>query len=130
MSEHEGRGWLERFGYADWMGAALHELEHAYRALRDKKRRKGITHARRAVGMGVNARLCISFDERYGRTYAEHVIFLIKDEAVPAEIRAAAERLLYAKDHVELVTLGPASLAVGDDAKTVLAWLADQLPPP
>src|SRR5690349_8839937 len=112
------------------MAASLHELELAYRALREKKRRKGITHARRAVGMGVNARLSVSFDARYGRTYAEHVIFLAKDEAVPAEVRAAAQRLLTAKDQVELVILGPGSVELADDAKGVLAWLADQLPPP
>jgi HEPN domain-containing protein len=126
----DSRAWLHRLGYADWMSAALHELEHAYRALRNKQRRKGLTHARRAAGMGINARLAVSFDERYGRTYAEHVIFFAKDEAVPPAVRAAAERLLAARDTQDLVTLGPGRVELADDAKAILAWLADQLPPP
>jgi HEPN domain-containing protein len=130
VPDDEPRPWLDRFGYADWMSAALHELEHAYHALRGKQRRKGITHARRAAGMAVNARLAVDFDARYGRTYAQHVMVLAEDERVPEAVRAAAARLLAAKEQRELVTIGPGAVDVADDAKLIIAWLADQLPPP
>jgi HEPN domain-containing protein len=124
----DDRRWLTRLSFGDWMRAALNELDQAYAALRGKQHREGLTHARRAAGMGVNAWLVVADDARYGRTYTEHLRALAGDSRVADEARAAARRLLDAPARPELVTLGPGPVELADAAKTILVWIADRLP--
>jgi len=59
-------------------------------ALARRAARPAVTLARRAAGMAWNAVLAHSPDDRFGRSYMEHVVALALDERVPAEVRAAA----------------------------------------
>jgi HEPN domain-containing protein len=121
------RQWLTRLSVEEWMRAGVHELEHAYRALAARDLRGGLAHARRAAGMGLNARLCLVFDAGWGRSYMEHLAACAADARVPEAVRDAARRLVEAPARSELVTLGPGPVDLADAAKTVLAWVADQV---
>jgi HEPN domain-containing protein len=120
--------WLHRLGFAEWMAAALGELERAYEQLGARRHREGLTHARRAAGMGLNALLCVDFDAGYGRSYTEHLVALAADARATDETRAAARRLLEAPARLELVTLGKGSVELAEAAQRVLVWVADRLP--
>jgi hypothetical protein len=84
---------LYRLSSADWLAAAETELRHANEALSRRAIRPAITHARRAAGMAWNAVLVTAFDDRYGRSYMDHVNALANDPAVPDTVRDAAVRL-------------------------------------
>lgn len=99
--------WLYRLNAEQWLTAADNELRSATEALSAKQQRAGITHARRAAGMALNARLRLVADDSYGRSYMEHLQALHKDPAVSQELREAAGRLLAAPLTQQLVTLGP-----------------------
>jgi hypothetical protein len=99
--------WLHRLTAEQWLEAAANELRGAHEALLGKHQRTGVTHARRAAGMALNAILCLAPDEAYGRSYMEHLQALHKDPAVAAELREAAHRLLSVPIVQQLVTLGP-----------------------
>jgi hypothetical protein len=120
--------WLHRLGFAEWMAAALGELDRAYAQLSARRHREGLTHARRAAGMGLNALLCVDFDAGYGRSYAEHLVALADDARADDGTRAAARRLVDAPARLELVTLGKGSVELAEAAKQVLVWVADRLP--
>lgn len=85
--------WLYRLSAGDWLGAAETELRHTEEALGRRAIRPAVTHARRAAGMAWNAVLVAVFDERYGRSYMDHVNALANDPSVPEAVRAAAARL-------------------------------------
>ena len=125
----DDRAWLLRLSFGDWMRAALNELDLAYAALRAKHHREGLTHARRAAGMGVNAWLRVDDDPRYGRNYLEHLRVLVDDGRVGTEARGAARRLVEAQAKQDLITLGPGPVDLADAAKAILVWIADRLPP-
>ncbi len=99
--------WLYRLTAEEWLQAAANELTGAERALSAKQQRAGVTYARRAAGMALNACLCVAFDESYGRSYMDHLHALEKDEGASPELRDAARRLLAAPLTQQLVTLGP-----------------------
>jgi HEPN domain-containing protein len=128
----DDRKWLQRFGFAEWMAAALNELDASYLALRDRQHKQGLAHARRAAGMGLNALLCVDFEARYGRSFTEHLHALADDARAPEEVRAAARRLLAAPAKPELITIsvgpGTGSVDLAEAAKLVLVWVADRLP--
>jgi len=124
----DDRAWLSRLGFADWMRAALNELDASYLALRARKQREGLAHARRAAGMGLNALLCVDYDARYGRSFTEHLHALADDARATPEAHVAARRLLAAPARFELVTIGPGPVDLAEAAKTVLVWVADRLP--
>ena len=123
----DDRKWLYRLSFADWMAAAITELDASYLRLRARQHREGLTHARRAVGMAVNAWLCVDFDPAYGRSYAEHLAAIARDDRASAEVRSAARRLIDAPARPELVTIGAGPVDLAEAAKTVLVWLADRL---
>ena len=85
--------WLRRLTAPEWLAAADTELAHCQAALSRRAVRPGVTHARRAAGMAVNAVLVVREDPRFGRSYMEHVIALAADAAAPDEVRAAATLL-------------------------------------
>lgn len=116
--------WLHRFDAAEWLAAAATELAHAEEKLSHRSLRPGVTHARRAAGMAWNAVLVTSPDERYGRSYMDHVVALAQaadvDPSIPDEVRAAAQ-LLRDTPAVPpaLVTIGKADMSALDAAQTI-----------
>jgi hypothetical protein len=119
--------WLHRLDAAEWLAAADTELGHAEEKLSRRAFRPGVTHARRAAGMAWNAVLVKAPDQRYGRSYMEHVIALAQtpddDASIPADVRAAA-RLLRDTPPVppQLVTIGKPDLSPLEAAKTIVAF--------
>ena len=128
MSGGDDLAWLHRFGFADWMRAALNELDASYVRLRARRYREGLAHAKRSAGMGLNALLCVDFDARYGRSFSEHLRAFAQDARVTPEAAAAARLLLHAPARQELVVLGPGPVDLAEAAKLVLVWVADRLP--
>jgi len=114
--------WLYRLTAAEWLAAADTELEHAAEAFDRRAVRPGVTHARRAAGMAWNAVLVLAADERYGRSYMEHVVALAADEDAPADARAAAALLRDTPPAPPaLVTIGKADTAPVDAARLIVA---------
>ena len=119
--------WLHRFDAAEWLAAAETELAHAQEKLAARSVRPGVTHARRAAGMAWNAVLVTAPDERYGRSYMDHVVALAQspddDAAIPAAVRDAA-RLLRDTPPVppQLITIGKPDLSALEAAKTILEF--------
>ena len=121
--------WLYRLSPEEWLSAADHELTLCAEALGRRAVRPGITHARRAAGMAWNAVLAATspLDERYGRSYMEHVTALADDAGsvasdVPEEVRAAARRLRDTPAAPPaLITIGKPDLGPLDAARTLVA---------
>jgi hypothetical protein len=115
--------WLFRLTPAEWLAAAAAELEQARAALERRAVRPGVTHARRAAGMAWNAALVLAPDERYGRSYMEHVVALADDGAAPDDVRAAA-RLLRDTPPLppQLIHLGKPDQRSADAAAAIIAY--------
>ena len=117
--------WLNRLDAGEWLAAAATELAHCGEKLSRRAVRPGITHARRAAGMAWNAVLVTTPDDRYGRSYMEHVIALAEapddDPSIPAPVRAAA-RLLRDTPPVppQLITIGKPDMSAREAAKTIV----------
>lgn len=120
--------WLYRLSPAQWLAAADNELLASQQAFLVKQHRTAVTHARRAAGMALNAVLALQFDERYGRSYMDHLKALSQDAAVSAELRDAATRLLSLPIQSQLVTLGPRGDAKqAEPAALILGYARQQL---
>jgi len=119
--------WLHRLDAAEWLAAAATELAHAEEKLSRRSVRPGVTHARRAAGMAWNAVLITAPDERYGRSYMEHVVALAQapddDASTPAAVRDAA-RLLRETPAMppQLITIGKPDMSSLDAAKTIVEF--------
>ena len=124
MAAKDPAHWLYRLDGEEWLAAAAKELGLAYGALRAKQRREGLTYARRAGGMALNALLVVDESrlDAYGRSYVDHLRTLAADVAAPEAVRAAAGRLMAARMQAELVALGPGPVDLADDAGVVVAW--------
>lgn len=117
--------WLHRLDAAEWLAAAATELSHAEEKLTQRAVRPGVTHARRAAGMAWNAVLVKAPDERYGRSYMEHVVALAQggDDEIPADVRAAAQLLRDTPPAPpELITLGKPDLRALEAARTIVEY--------
>ena len=119
--------WLHRLDAAEWLAAAATELAHAEEKLAHRSVRPGVTHARRAAGMAWNAVLVIAPDERYGRSYMDHVVALAQtpddDPAIPADVRAAARALRETPTAPpQLITIGKPDMSALDAAKTIVEF--------
>jgi HEPN domain-containing protein len=123
--------WLYRLDPDEWLRAAENELRHAEQALLAKQQRLGVASARRAAGMAWNAVLARARDETsYGRSYMEHLEVLVRDEAVPSEVRQAAEQLVKAPLVQTVVTLGPrGDTSLARAAGTILAHARERVAP-
>jgi HEPN domain-containing protein len=93
--------WLRKLSPDEWIRAAMGELRRAERAYASGNARAGSAGAKRAAGMALNAALLVEPDDRWGRSYVEHVEALASDERVPEAVRKACRTVLEAK--------GPAS---------------------
>jgi hypothetical protein len=117
--------WLHRLDAAEWLAAAATELAHAEDKLSHRAVRPGVTHARRAAGMAWNAVLVKAPDERYGRSYMDHVVALAQapedDPSIPAAVRAAA-RLLRDVPAAPpaLITLGKPDMSALEAARAIV----------
>jgi len=119
--------WLYRLDAAEWLAAAETELAHAEEKLSHRSVRPGVTHARRAAGMAWNAALVTAFDERYGRSYMEHVVALAAppetDPSIPAEVRAAAQLLRDTPAAPpQLIAIGKPDMSALEAAKAIVEF--------
>ena len=117
--------WLHRLDAAEWLAAAATELSHAEEKLTRRAVRPGVTHARRAAGMAWNAVLVKAPDERYGRSYMDHVVALAQggDDEILADVRAAAQLLRDTPPAPpELITLGKPDLRALEAARTIVEY--------
>lgn len=117
--------WLYRLDAAEWLAAAETELAHTQEKLLHRSVRPGITHARRAAGMAWNAVLVTALDERYGRSYMDHVVALAQtpddDATIPSEVRAAAQLLRDTPaTPPQLIAIGKPDMRALEAAKTIV----------
>lgn len=112
--------WLHRFSADEWLRAAVNELGRAELALANKQQRAGVAGARRAAGMAWNAVLVGAEDERYGRSYMDHLRALAVDERAPEAVRAAAQALLDAPLATNVVALGRGDTRLAELARVVV----------
>lgn len=123
VAPEDASHWLYRLTAEQWLTAAENELRAAEQALSAKQQRSGVTYARRAAGMALNARLRSFPDASYGRSYMEHLQALHKDPAVSPELREAAGCLLNVSLTQQLVTLGPrGDTRLADFAARIIAY--------
>lgn len=138
--------WLFRLSPEEWLRAGMGELANAKQSLAQRSMRAALASARRAAGMGWNAVLALEErpDEKFGRSYADHLRALAEGTALatsdpsplPDEVRAAAKRLMEDSGSgpqkvVQIVT--PARDArLLDAAETILAeaWARVNRPRP
>jgi hypothetical protein len=114
--------WLHRLTAAEWLAAADTELGHAAAALGRRAVRPGVTHARRAAGMAWNAVLVLAPDERFGRSYMDHVNALCDDAGAPEPVRTAARTLRDTPAAPPtLVTIGRPDMAPLEAARAIVA---------
>jgi HEPN domain-containing protein len=113
--------WLHRFDAEEWLHAADNELRHAEDALAKKQQRAGVAQARRAAGMAWNAVLVACEDERYGRSYMEHLHALADDERVADDVRAAATALLAAPLATDVIPIGRGDTRLATAAQVIVA---------
>ena len=124
--------WLHRQDSGEWLDAAATELAHCEDKLAHRAARAGVTHARRAAGMAWNAILVSAPDERFGRSYMDHVLALAQlpddDAEIPASVRAAA-RLLRETPAAPpaLITIGKPDLSALEAARTIVDFARSRL---
>jgi HEPN domain-containing protein len=120
--------WLYRLSPDEWLAAADTEMRLAEDKLAARSFRPAITHARRAAGMGLNGVLVLQENERWGRSYMEHVIALIDEEGAPNDVRDAARTLREIPPAPpELVSLGKPDRRALEAARRVLQWCRDRV---
>lgn len=121
--------WLHRLHPDEWLRTAGGELQQARVALEQGQQRKGVTHARRAAGMALNAVLIVRPCEAWGRSYMDHLRALPSDGTVPERLHQAARQLLSAAlEGPRLIQVG----GRGDDgaagaAADVLSWCEEEV---
>lgn len=122
-NEKDPNHWLFRLTAPEWLAAAETELDHAQAAFDRRAVRQGVTHARRAVGMAWNAVLVMEPDDRYGRSYMDHLVALADDAEAPADIHTAAGLLRDTPTVAPaLVTIGKPPTVAVDAARALVAY--------
>lgn len=89
--------WLRKLTPDEWIRAAMAELRKAEAAYGSGDGRGGSAGVKRAAGMALNAALIVEPDERWGRSYVEHLKALAEDGRVPQAVRDACRVVLEAK---------------------------------
>lgn len=92
--ERDRNHWLLRLSPDEWIQASIGELERARAALASRNTPAAIAGLKRAAGMALNGALVVVPNEKWGRTYVEHLEALAEDEDVPREVRDAASTLV------------------------------------
>jgi hypothetical protein len=125
MPGSDATHWLHRLTADEWLLAADSELARCDETLRRRAARPGVTHARRAAGMAWNAVLALAADEKFGRSYMEHVVALSTDAHAPDDVRAAARTLRDTPAAPpELIALGKPDLRVLEAARRIVGYAA------
>jgi hypothetical protein len=86
--------WLHRLSPDEWIRAALAEVKRAETAYARGDTRGGAASVKRAAGMGLNGALIVEPEERWGRSFVDHVQALSTDATVPEAVRAACRVVL------------------------------------
>lgn len=120
MPEKDPAHWLYRLTPGEWLSAANNELAAARSAFLQKQQRPAVAHARRAAGMAWNALLVVMPDDKYGRSYMDHLQALSRDDTAAESLRHAAARLVGMPLTQELVTLGSRGDASQADCAAVI----------
>jgi HEPN domain-containing protein len=116
--------WLRKLTPDEWIRAAMAELRRAEAAYAGGDGRGGSAGVKRAAGMALNAALIVEPDDKWGRSYVEHVKALAEDARVPQAVRDACRVVLEAKGPsggVVSLRTPRANEAVVDAAKDVIA---------
>ena len=116
--------WLRKLTPDEWIRAAMTELRRAEAAYSSGDGRGGSAGVKRAAGMALNAALIVEPDEKWGRSYVDHVKALAHDARVPQAVRDACRLVLEAKGPSGgMISLRTprANDAVVDAAKDVIA---------
>lgn len=116
--------WLRKLTPDEWIRAAMTELRRAEAAYGGGDARGGSAGVKRAAGMALNAALIVEPDEKWGRSYVDHVKALAEDARVPQAVRDACRVVLEAKGPsggVVSLRTPRANDAVVDAAKDVIA---------
>ncbi|HEY2516393.1 MAG TPA: hypothetical protein VGI39_36230 [Polyangiaceae bacterium] len=88
--------WLRKLSPDEWIRAGLGELKRAEEAYARGNTRAGAAGVKRGAGMALNGALLVEPDERWGRTYLEHLAALGADAGQPAAVRDACRAVLEA----------------------------------
>jgi hypothetical protein len=121
---HDPDHWLYRLTAAEWVAAARNELDQARAALARRAIRPGVTHARRAAGMALNATLILTPDPRLGRSYMDHIQSLAASPDAPPLLTAAATLLRDTPPlPPELIKLAAPDTRVVDAAEAIVSWV-------
>lgn len=121
------RHWLFRLSAEEWLKAARNELARAEVALVRKLQRQGIAGARRAAGMAWNAVLVLSPDERYGRSYMEHLHALGESAPSPETVREAAAALVAAPLETNVIPIGKGDTRMAESARVIIEHAAERV---
>ena len=117
--------WLLKLSPDEWIRAGLSDLDRAKAAYDANNPRAGLAGARRAAGMALNGALIAEPDERWGRSYVDHIMALARDPAVPERVREACRELTAASapSAAKLITLRTSSQEQGilEAARDVIA---------
>ena len=103
--------WLLKLSPDEWIRAGLSDLDRAKAAYDANNPRAGLAGAKRAAGMALNGALIVEPDERWGRSYVDHIMALARDATVPERVCEACRELTGASAPAaaKLVTLRTSS---------------------
>ncbi len=104
------------------MANARKELANAEKASNEGNHGKARTCARRAVGFVVGVWLEENPDSRYGKSFMNHLRGIVADEAIPPEIKEAAQELIK-RPHFDEI-LGDEAM---ESANTIIDYFAEKL---
>jgi HEPN domain-containing protein len=109
--ERDATHWLMKLSPDEWIRAGQGDLKHAEQAFGANNPRAGLAGAKRAAGMALNGALIVEPDERWGRSYVDHLNALSRDTDVPERVRQACHELTASAPPAaeKLVTLRTAS---------------------
>jgi HEPN domain-containing protein len=91
--ERDESHWLFKLSPDEWIRAGLGDLQRAEAAYSANSPRAGLAGAKRAAGMALNGALIVEPDERWGRSYVDHLMALSRDAKVPERVREACREL-------------------------------------
>jgi hypothetical protein len=83
-----------KYAPAEWIRVGMSELHRAEAAYKARDISGGLACAKRAAGMALNGALVVEPNDKWGRSYVDHVIALGNDASVPQAVRDACAVLL------------------------------------
>ena len=83
-----------KYAPAEWIRVGMTELRRAEAAYKERDIPGGLASAKRAAGMALNGALVVEPNDKWGRSYVDHVMALGIDTSVPQAVRDACAVLL------------------------------------